>query len=231
MSQDPHTAAPLSDIPDTIGDDFPNYVEDHFGYQYDVWGYLTRTERAAHDLLRHADPESFPEDTTQHSDLELLAMAHAWSSAGGAAHAAKLLDQILSRGVHHQGIAFDEIGEYAVLFWLRAGDVVRAASSLGLAAAKIEGWSRHDLFAGVLRASEGEAVASQELMKRYIEADPSDSAERAYEAAELLARHGFARAARGFIAHARALAVNTTGALFVDLDLLEAELPEVSEEE
>jgi len=226
LSQDPHALDILANAPDTIGDDFPSYVDDHFGYQYDVWGYLTRAERAEHDLLRNASPASFDEDTTRRSDLELLAMAHAWLSAGDAANAAKLLDQIIARDKHHQGVAFDEVCEYAVLLWLRADESARAKASLGLAATKLASWSRHDLLAGVLQAREGEAVASQELMQRYIDAEPTDSPERAYEAAELLARHGFARAARAFIAQSRALSVNTTGALLVDLDLLEAELPE-----
>ena len=114
------------DPPRSIGDDYPEYVEETLGYQWDAFDLLNPARQKRHDSLRAIEAAEIAtiDPSTLEDDLERLAFAHACIALGAQAEAMHALESIAhgleERGTYHVGVAYDEVLEHLAM--ARASD-------------------------------------------------------------------------------------------------------------
>jgi len=213
------------DFTRSIEDNYPSYVLETFGYQYDALEVIDREALTRHDNLRHATREAL--EATELADcnsLEALAVAHRHRDFEALEASAEALEYILS-APPHASVAIDEVYEFAILTWLTLEQPERARQLLDTPPEWTSSWHRLPLIKGLLATIVAADATAKASFEKYIEDGEGDRAERSYEIAELLSEYLRHESARGWLERSRQYAHEEEDhALLVDISLKEAEL-------
>jgi hypothetical protein len=213
----------------SIEDNYPSYVLETFGYQYDALEVIDRAALTRHDNLRHASREDLEAvELAACNSLEALAVAHRQRDFEALEASALALEHILA-APPHASVAIDEVYEFAILTWLTLGKPERAKRLLDTPPEWTSSWHRLPLLRGLFAHLERETDESDTSFDKYIEEGEGDRAERSYEIADLLSDYEQWDAAKGWLEQARTYAgEEKNNALLVDISLEEARLDRLS---
>ena len=211
----------------SIEDDYPEYVTQTRGYQYDALELLAPEPRRRHDELRRAGPERLDAlDLEALEDFERLAVAHAWREAGEGERAREALESILERAPYHASVALDEVFAWTLELHLAAGRPEDAEALWARAEGWAPEWPQLELLAAKIAHAREDLERREALLLEYALADERDEPERRYEVTAWLLEVGAEEEAqRRWLEAARAAARREGDEeLVVDLALLERQI-------
>jgi hypothetical protein len=216
----------------SIEDNYPEYIDDEFGYAYEIADRMTQREIARHDELLHADAAALDaldknelekNELGELNDLELWATARARRRLGDEARYFAICEALLASDDEHPLIIYPEISRRVAFQRALAGDLDPARARL---AAHLERWP-DDLQAEQLAAVlDFLASSDDDAMRRLVERFPRD-AEIRFEIAEDLWRLARPDAAFAWLDEARRVATLHDRATLVDVELLAARMSEI----
>ncbi len=100
-------------FPPSIGDDYPEYVDDECGYQYHAFEVISASELARHEAIRRApDPEALQalaDDLPDGDDLCRWAVARRHLHFGDQEQYFHWLDQVIQDPREHPALLYQEI--------------------------------------------------------------------------------------------------------------------------
>ncbi len=194
MAHDTDLATPI--IPGAVGDNYTNYVLDHFGYQYDVEELMTPAERRFKASLTTLAPHAIQEQLQHNAStnpLEWLMLAHAALHGDLINDAIELLERILAHTPYHTAIAHDEVCGKLIGLLLQLPDQERARGALKKGVELLgEAWAERTWWEGALCWTEGDTESAVTHWTGWITGEHVD-AERAYEVAAWLMSEGSRR--------------------------------------
>ena len=219
------------DFTRSIEDNYPEYVLETFGYQYDALEVIDREALTRHDNLRHASREELERamgdgEGVERDALAALAIAHRWRELEALEESAEALEFILS-APPHASVAIDEVFEFAILTRLTLKQYDRARHLLDAPPEWTESWHRLPLLSGLVATLEGDPSDGERMFDAYIDDEGAEGerGERCYETAELLSDYLEHELAKTWLVRARSRAeAEADRALLVDITLMEDKL-------
>ena len=182
--------------PGAVGDNYPAYVRDHFGYHYDAQEWMAREERAfLIELESRHDVEALEpyfKDLKQYNSLQLVHLLHRhlrlipqYTST----RALELIEECLTRPSYHGAVHYEELAEQGIMMALELGEQDRAARFFELCEALPEHtWPRALFFKAILSWHDKDTSTAQTLWLTHAQHDAETvDVERLYEAVEWLA--------------------------------------------
>ncbi len=216
----------------SIGDGYPDYVDDELGYTYHAWEVISASESRRHEQILHASPKelsALKEELSPLTDLDRWAIARRVLSGGDHGAYFELLEPVINGDFDHPALHYPEI----------LSDVARRrAESDDLAAGQElitrleEVWPQFEEVIPLLRAKLL-LVAGQpdEAHDGYTEAlDGEERVDLLVETAEDFAQYDAYEIAHRWLNRARRVAEEIGDkASAVDIALLADSLPEIDE--
>lgn len=120
----------------SIEDNYPDYLDDEFGYGYRFFDQLTQSELARHDKILHADAAQLEalgaavKEQLKPDPLELFALTRAWWRLGEGEQFRQACGALLKAEATHPGIAYAELSRRLAWEYARAEDLAAAYTHL-----------------------------------------------------------------------------------------------------
>ena len=194
----PPLSHPLEEAPRAVGDNFPGYIGERFGLQYDAEALMTESERGFVASLKTMPFYELTQRSSASGEeltaLERVRLMHALRphAAHDASIAAELLAEIealLGDDAFHAAVAYDELCEEGIFWALYEGDLALAERLVERGQALFEpSWFAVDLCRGALAWARGEREQARRAWAKFIQPDQEKAAnpEAAYDVAEWL---------------------------------------------
>ncbi len=217
------------DFARTIGDGYPDYVDDELGYNYHAWEVISASESRAHESIRRAEYgelDSLVEPFQPLSDLLRWTLARRRLDAGDDEAYFSLVDDIVDGNLNHPALHYPEVMADLARRRAAADDVEEGRTIL----VRIEeSWPEFKEAIPLLEAQlllfSGDITGADQAFDEALEPYPEDVDLR-IETAVDFQRAQATDVARRWLDQARALAQRVgDDTSLVDIDLLERSLP------
>ncbi|MFP4598920.1 MAG: tetratricopeptide repeat protein [Persicimonas sp.] len=205
----------------SIEDNYPEYVEQVYGYAYEVDDVMSQQALARHDELLRATPDQLEQvDVGSLDDFQLWAVARAWRRQGDFDRFVEFSERLLSSDNQHPVVIYSEISRGLARELAGVGRLQDARERLETHLQEWEGDVQARQLAGVIDVLEDDEQDNDEQLRRLAREFPSD-AELRFEIAEDLWRFGSHQPAEKWLDEAREVARETGDhATLVDIELL-----------
>lgn len=203
----------------SIEDNYPEYLEQSYGYAYEVADVLSQAEIARHEKLTHATAAELDGvDLDGLSDLDRWTVARARRRLGQFDRYLEICSKLLDSDQEHPVVVYSEISRWVALDLADAGRLGAARQRLKAHLQRWEGDVQARELIGIIEFidADGDDGYLKELAAEF----PGD-AELRFEIAEDLWRFGRVEAANDWVNQARRAAeASGDRAALVDIELL-----------
>ncbi len=207
----------------SIEDNYPEYLDQAFGYAYEVADVMTQAEIARHEGIVHASADELDAlDPSALDDFDRWALARAWRRLGEVERYLDTARLLLASEAEHPVIIYSEISRGVALDLADAGRLDEALEQLRVHLQRWDSDIQARELKGIIEfvATGDDATALEELVAEF-----PDDAELRLDIAEDLWRFGGIEAARTWVHNARSAAVASDDrAALVDIELLETRI-------